>query len=122
MPRAVLIAVAALLASTASAEEADEAFYTAAYEACVAALKPHVKATGDKPVEFAPRKEVTGNYGEEFSFSFGAGSILNANFDKPHPVSGMEWPAGSCWGVPGKRTFTRIILNGAVLDVGPVSF
>jgi hypothetical protein len=109
-------------AAPALAQSADDAFYSAAYDACVAALKPQVKASGAAPVTFAPAEKVTGKFDDEFSISFSFGSITGADFTGAHPITMVDKPVGSCWGVPGERTFTRIILNGAPLNSAPVTF
>jgi hypothetical protein len=119
----VCLAAACVDATTpVSAQVADDAFYTAAYDACVAALKPHLATSGSAGVVFAPAEKVTGKYEDEFSISFPLGAISGADLAAPHPVTMLDKPVGSCWGLPGERMFTRIILNGAPLSGASLRF
>ena len=111
-----------LAAGAAQAEPVPESFFADAYKACVSVLSGHVKPTGNKAVEFAPASDVTMKDDEEFTIAFSLGSIRNADFASPDPVTLLDKPAGSCLGTPGVRTFERIDLNGKVLEGAKLSF
>jgi len=116
------VLVAGLVAGTAQAEPVPESFFGDAYKACVNVLAAHIKPAGSKAVEFAPASDVTMKDDEEFTIAFSLGSIRNADFAEPDPVTLLDKPAGSCLGTPGVRTFERIVLNGKVLEGANLSF
>ena len=120
--RTFIAALALGAAAPAALAEQDAATKDAAYAACVSALAPLLEPTGDDPVAFAPAEDVFGDFGDEFSVSFTAGTISGVVFDEPHPLTLVDKPAGSCWAYDGQRKFYRVILNGKVLEGDPVAF
>ncbi len=99
--------------ATAAGEPVD--FVDAAYVACVEQMKQHIEPTGDAPLTFRPREDVTMADEYEVMISFSAGSISGADMTEAHPLTMMTQPAGSCIAEPGTATFSRVVVNGEVV-------
>ncbi|MEO1039561.1 MAG: hypothetical protein AAFX09_08445 [Pseudomonadota bacterium] len=99
-----------------------EAELDTAYGTCTAALSEHIEATGDDPVTFAPRSDVQMLNEAELIFAFAFGAISGADMDEAHPVTFVDKPVGSCLAYVGRDEFYRVIVNGAVVNEGPVAF
>ena len=119
-----MISPLAIVASLIALEAAPwtEAELDTAYQTCTVALSEHVKATGDDPVTFAPRSDVQMLNDAELIFAFAFGAISGADMDEPHPVTFVDKPVGSCLAYVDRDEFYRVIVNGAVVNEGPVAF
>ncbi|MBI1360132.1 MAG: hypothetical protein GC155_07595 [Alphaproteobacteria bacterium] len=102
----------------AAAQADDAAFYDAAYARCTKELTAAIKPPKGQVLTFAAKEATLGVYGDEYGFSFNAGSISMG--PKGAPVASEH--VGSCWGVPGRRSLHLVVLNGKPVSETLISF